>query len=191
MALTTWMTDPAHTDIQFSAKHLMVTTVRGKFTAVSGTLLLDEENPTNSSGIFNVEAASLTTGVEPRDQHLRSPDFLDVETYPAITFESTKVEAVAGNDYRVTGNLTIRGLTRPVTFDVEYLGTFTGMGGVRSVGFHATTGIDREAWGLTWNMPLETGGWLVGKEIRLEIDVAAELPAAATPVEPAGESAAA
>lgn len=174
MALTTWKTDPTHTDISFSAKHMMVTSVRGKFADVDGTLLLDEENPANSSGLFTVMAASLNTGAEKRDDHLRSADFFDAETFPAITFQSTKVEPAGGADYRVTGNLTIRGTTRPITFDVEYLGVYQGFGDARRAGFHATAKLNRDEWGLSWNVTLETGGWLVGKEITLEIDVAAE-----------------
>ena len=179
MALTTWKTDPTHTDISFSAKHMMVTSVRGKFADVDGTLLLDEENPANSSGLFTVMAASLNTGVQKRDDHLRSADFFDAATYPAMTFESTRVEPVGGDDYRVTGNLTIRGTTRPITFDVEYLGVYQGFGDARRAGFHATAKLNREEWGLSWNVSLETGGWLVGKEIKLEIDVAAEQVTAA------------
>lgn len=182
MALTTWKLDPAHTDIQFSAKHLMVTTVRGKFATVDGTLLLDEEHPTNSSGVFVVEAASLYSGVEQRDAHLRGADFLDTGNHPAITFETTKVEAAGGSDYRVTGNLTIRGVVRPATFEVEYLGRYQGFGGGPEVAFRATTTLNREDWDLNWNMPLATGGWLVGKDVRLEIDVAA-VPAAGAKLE--------
>ena len=174
MAVTTWKSDPTHTDVGFSAKHMMVTTVHGKFNAVEGTLLLDEENPTSSSGSFTVQAASVNTGVEKRDGHLRSADFFDAETWPTIDFTSTKVEAVAGADYRVTGDLTIRGTTRPVTLDVEFLGVYLGFGGARRAGFHATTRINREDWGLSWNMALETGSLLVGKEITLEIDLAVE-----------------
>ena len=180
MTTTTWTADPTHTDIGFSTKHMMVTTVRGKFTAVEGTLQLDESNPEASSGSFVVKTASVNTGVEGRDAHLRAVDFFDSEAWPTITFVSTAVRAVRGNDYRVTGDLTIKGVTRPVTFDVELLGLYEGFGGARRVGFHATATIDREAFGLTWNMPLQTGGWLVGKEIKLEIDLAAELAAVST-----------
>ena len=171
MTVTTWRTDPAHTDIQFSAKHMMVTTVRGKFADVAGTLTLDESDPTASSGAFTVHAASLSTGNEQRDGHLRSADFFDAETHPEITFVSTAVTPKGGNDYAVTGDLSIRGTTRPATFDVEFLGLYQGFEG-RRAGFHATTRLNREDWGLTWNVTLETGGWLVGKEIKLEIDLA-------------------
>jgi polyisoprenoid-binding protein YceI len=184
MTATTWKLDSAHTDIGFSAKHMMVTTVRGKFNAVEGTLLLDEENPVNSSGSFSVRADSINTGVEKRDGHLRSADFFDAETWPTIGFTSTRVEAARGGDYRVTGDLSIRGRTLPATFDVEFLGLYQGFGGVRRAGFHAVTKIDREDWGLSWNMALETGGLLVGKEIRIEIDLAVEEARAAV-TEPA------
>jgi polyisoprenoid-binding protein YceI len=171
MTVTTWRTDPAHTDIQFSAKHMMVTTVRGKFAEVDGSLTLDETDPTASAGAFTVRAASLSTGNEQRDGHLRSGDFFDAETHPEITFVSTAVTPKRGNDYAVTGDLTIRGTTRPVAFDVEFLGLYQGFEG-RRAGFHATTRLNREDWGLTWNVTLETGGWLVAKEIKLEIDLA-------------------
>ena len=174
MATTTWNLDTTHTDVIFAAKHMMVTTVRGKFATVSGSLQLDPENPTAATGSFTIDAASLNTGVEQRDGHLRSPDFFDVQNHPEITFVSTSVVAKGGDDYAVTGDLTIRGTTRPVTLDVEYLGLFASMGGARRAGFHATTKINREDWGLTWNVGLEAGGWLVGKDVKLEIDLAVE-----------------
>lgn len=172
--MSTWKIDAAHTDISYSAKHMMITTVRGTFDQVEGTLELDEEHPTNSRGEFRVAAASLNTGIEARDNHLRSADFFDVENHPWVTFVSTKVEAAGGNDYRVTGDLTIRGLTKPVTFDVELLGIRPGMRGGRHAGLSAKTKINRKDWGLNWNMALEAGGWLVGEVITLEIDVAAD-----------------
>jgi polyisoprenoid-binding protein YceI len=188
MATTTWNIDPAHTDIQFSAKHMMVTTVRGKFADVSGSITLDEETPTNSTGELTVQVASLNTGVEQRDAHLRSADFFDAANYPTATFKATRVAGKRGNEYAVTGDLTIRGTTLPVTLDLELLGFYTGMSGARRAGFHGSTKLDREAFGLTWNVALETGGWLVGKEIKLEIDLAVE---EAVAVAVAGASAAA
>ncbi len=175
MTVTTWNIDPAHTDVQFSAKHMMVTTVRGTFTAVEGSITLDEENPANSTGHFTIGVASLNTGVEQRDGHLRSADFFDADNHPTATFTATNVESKGGSDYRVGGDLTIRGTTRPVTFDVELLGFYTGMDGARRAGLHATGRINREDFGLTWNVALESGGWLVGKDIRLEMDLAVEL----------------
>ena len=181
MATKTFNIDKAHTDVIFATKHMMVTTVRGKFGSVDGTLNLDVENPIASSGTFTVDVASLNTGVDQRDAHLRSADFFDVERFPTMTFTSTKVVSKGGNDYQVTGDLTIRDVAKPVTFEVEYLGLYTAMNGTQRVGFHATGRINREDFGLTWNVALESGGWLVGKEIKIEIDVAAEeVVAAAT-----------
>ncbi len=179
MSTTTWNIDPAHTDVVFSTKHMMVTTVRGTFADVRGTITLDVENPAASTGEFTIGVASLNTGVEPRDAHLRSADFFDAENHPTATFTATTISAKGGNDYVVTGDLTIRGVTRPVSFDVELLGFYTGMNGARRAGFHATGKINREEFGLNWNVALETGGWLVGKDVRLELDLAIEEAAAA------------
>jgi polyisoprenoid-binding protein YceI len=179
MAVTTWNIDPAHTDVQFSAKHMMVTTVRGKFGVVSGSITLDDETPAKSTGELIVQVASLNTGVEKRDAHLRSADFFDAENHPTATFVATRIAGRGGKDYAVTGDLTIRGTTLPVTFDVELLGFYTGMNGARRAGFHGAGKLDREAFGLTWNVALESGGWLVGKEVRLEVDLAVEEAVAA------------
>ena len=185
MAATTWKTDLTHTDISFSTKHMMVTTVRGKFTEVEGTMTLDEANPGASGGSFTVKAASVSTGAEGRDQHLRGNDFFHTDNYPNITFVSSRVELVNESDYRVSGNLTILDVTRPVTFDVEFLGFYDGFTG-RRAGFHATARINRDDFGLTWNMPLQTGGWLVGKDVKLEIDLAMdEVVAEGVTAEPA------
>lgn len=174
MATTAFNVDKTHTDVTFSAKHMMVTNVRGKFRTVDGTLNLDPENPTASFGSFSVETASIDSGVDQRDGHLRSADFFDAEHFPTMSFTSTKVEAKRGDDYAVTGDLTIKDVTRPVTFDVEFLGLYASMAGARRAGFHATAKINREDFGLTWNVALETGGWLVGKDIKIEIDLAVE-----------------
>jgi polyisoprenoid-binding protein YceI len=193
----TWKIDPAHTDVSFSAKHMMITTVRGKFDRVEGALELDEAQPTRSRGEIRVGAASLSTGFEARDQHLRSADFFDVEKHEWIVVRTTSVELQDSGTYNVTADVTIRGETRPVTFDVAYLGTTPGMTGARHAGFSARAKVNRKDWGLNWNMALEAGGWLVGDEIKLDIEVAADevgvtaaIPAkAATPVEPAREGA--
>jgi polyisoprenoid-binding protein YceI len=179
MAVTTWNIDPAHTDVVFAAKHMMVTTVRGKFHDVSGTITLDEENPASSTGTFTVGVASLNTGVEPRDAHLRSADFFDAQNHPTATFTTTRIDARGGNHYQVTGDLTIRGTTLPATFEVELLGFYTGMDGARRAGFHGTGRIAREEFGLGWNVALESGGWLVGKEVKLELDLAIQEATAA------------
>lgn len=181
MTASTWKIDPTHTDVLFSAKHMMVTAVRGKFATVSGVIEADPQEPTTATGTFTVDVASLNTGVEHRDGHLRSADFFDAERFPTATFVSTRVEPKGGSDYRVTGDLTIRDVTRAVAFDVEVLGVYAGMDGSRRVGLHAEARINREDFGLTWNVALESGGWLVGKEIKLELDIAVEEAAAVVP----------
>jgi len=180
MALTTWNIDPSHSGVLFSAKYMMVTSVRGTFRAVEGTIQLDEENPANSTGAFSVQVASLDTGVEQRDGHLRSPDFFDAVNHPLATFSATTVAAKGNADYVVSGDLTIRGTTRQVSFEVEFLGVYAGMNGARRAGFHGTGKIARDDFGLNWNVALETGGWLVGKDVKLELDLAVEEAAAVT-----------
>ncbi len=175
--METWKIDPAHTDVAFSAKHMMVTTVRGKFDQVEGELLLDEGNPTNSRGEIRVSAASVSTGFEQRDQHLRSADFFDAANQPWIVATVTAIEQ-KGDRHVVHTGVTIRGITRSVAFDAEFLGVVKNMQGGRHAGFHLDGKVNREDWGLTWNMGLEAGGWLVGKEIKLEIDIAADSVAA-------------
>jgi polyisoprenoid-binding protein YceI len=170
--VSTWKIDPAHTDVLFSAKHMMVTTVRGSFGDIDGRIELDEAEPTRSSGRFTIQAASLDTNVAQRDAHLRSPDFFDVDRFPAIEFVSTGIERRGDDRYAVTGDLTIRDVTRPATFDVEVLGFYPSMQGGRRLGLSASAKLDREAWGLTWNVSLESGGWLVSKEIKVEIELA-------------------
>lgn len=165
-----WNLDPAHTHANFSARHMMVSTVRGGFDKVSGTVVFDPQNPAASSVEATIDVASINTGVADRDNHLRSADFLDVENHPTITFKSTNVKVTGDNTADVTGDLTIRGTTRPVTLKVEFLGETMGMNGAPVAGFEAQTKINREDFGLTWNVALETGGVLVGKEIKLNID---------------------
>ena len=174
---TTWRIDPAHTDILFSAKHMMVTTVRGTFRDVEGTLTLDETEPARSSASIRVATASLDTANQQRDGHLRSADFFDAENHPWLEFRSTAIEHVRGDEYRITGDLTIRETTRPIRFDAKLLGFYTGMEGQRRVGIAARTTINRKDWGLNWNVALEAGGWLVGEEIKVEVEVAADLAA--------------
>ena len=172
--LTDWTIDAAHTDVLFSAKHMMVTTVRGKFHEVEGTLRLDESNPTNSSAEIRISAASLATGNGQRDGHLRSADFFDAETHPTISFRSTSIEQVGTSDFRISGDLTIQKTTRPIVFDATFLGFYTSMQGTRRVGLSARTMINRKDWGLGWNVALETGGWLVGENVTIEIEIAAD-----------------
>ena len=171
--MSTWRIDPAHTDVSFSAKHMMVTTVRRKFDTVEGELELDEANPRNSRGEVRVAASSLSTGVQRRDDHLRSADFLDVEHHPTILVRVAKIEP-KGDRYRVATDLTIRGLTRPLVLSAKFLGIYPGMKGGRRVGFALSGTIARKVWGLNWNVALEAGGWLVGDAVKVEVDVAAD-----------------
>ena len=182
MSTTTWKLDPAHTDITFSAKHMMITTVRGTFADVDGTLEIDEVSPTTARGEIRVKTASISTGFGARDTHLRSADFFDVEQYPEIVVRFDGVEPAKGDDYRVTADVTIRDVTRPVTFDVEHVGETTNFQGTRHIAFTVRATINREEWGLNWNMALESGGWLVGKEIKLVVEVVADevVPASAS-----------
>ena len=176
--MTTWKLDSAHTQINFSAKHMMVTTVRGTFHDVEGTIELDESDPTRSRGEFRVATASVDTNFGARDAHLRSADFFDAETSPHIAFTSTEIRQVKDDTFEVTGDLTIRDVTKPATFTVELEGIVPGMGGGRHAGLSASTKLERDAWGLNWNVALEQGGWLVGKEIKLQIAIAADEVAA-------------
>lgn len=171
---TTWTIDAAHTDILFSAKHMMVTTVRGTFAEIEGTVTLDEMEPTRSHAELRIATGSVDTANGPRDGHLRSPDFFDAEHFPYLLFRSTSVEHVRGEDYRITGDLTIRETTRPVTFDATFLGFYTSMQGGRRAGISARTRINRKDWGLGWNVALETGGWLVGEDVTIEVEIAVD-----------------
>lgn len=179
--MNTFQLDTAHTSVSFTAKHMMITKVRGVFKGVTGTIQFDEADPTASSVAVEFPAASIDTGMEPRDNHLRSADFFDAETYPTLTFTSTSI-AMKGDRFAITGDLMIHGVTRPVVLDTEYLGIVTAMDGRRHAGFEATAKIKRSDWGLTWNVGLETGGWLVSDEIAIELEVAAD-ELAAVPAE--------
>lgn len=173
---TTWKIDPAHSSVEFAVKHMMFTTVRGRFKSFSGTITVDEDAPESSSAEVEIDAASIDTGVEDRDEHLRSEDFLDVERYPTITFRSKRVEGALdeeGSRFRVVGDLTIRDTTMEVTLDAIFEGVGKDPWGGQRAGFAATTEIDRRDWGLRWNQTLETGGILVGHNVRIELDVQA------------------
>jgi polyisoprenoid-binding protein YceI len=163
--------DPAHSAVEFVARHLMLTKVRGRFGRFEGTINVAEE-PFRSSVDVVIDAASVDTGDEKRDGHLRSGDFLNVEEYPTLEFHSTRLEPV-GERWTLEGDLTIRGVTRPVTLDVDYEGAVVDPFGNSRIGFSATTEIDREDWGLTWNVALETGGVLVGRKIVIDLTVSA------------------
>jgi polyisoprenoid-binding protein YceI len=175
-----WKIDQAHSNLSFVARYLMLTKVRGRFADFEGTLHIGE-TPDQSWVEVSIDAASIHTDTETRDEHLRSPDFLDVERFPKLTFKSTKVEQTGDTSLRVTGDLTIRDVTRPVVLDAEFEGTTKGIRGDTRVAFSANTEIDREEWGVMWNMTLETGGVLVGKRVRIELDVQAILQTDPTP----------
>jgi polyisoprenoid-binding protein YceI len=164
--------DASHTRIGFSARHAMVATVRGSFTEFEGTAHIDTATPANSSVKLDIKAESITTGNDQRDGHLRSGDFFENETYPNITFASTAVEK-DGEDWKVTGDLTIKGVSKPVTIVFEYTGSVIDPWGNARIGFEGSTTINRTDWGITWNTALEAGGVLVSDKVKLEFDVAA------------------
>ena len=164
--------DGAHTSVEFVGRHLMITKVRGRFSDVRGRITIGEE-PENSHVDVEIGAASLSSGNDDRDAHLRSPDFFDVERYPTITFRSTAVTALPDSTWEVVGDLTVRDTTRPVTLQVDFDGADISPIGDERIGFSAATDINREDFGLTWNMALETGGLLVGKTARIELAVQA------------------
>ena len=170
---TTWTVDKAHTQVEFGVKHMMFTTVRGQFRNVDATILLDEDNPNDSSVEAVIDAASIDTAAADRDAHLRSADFFDVETHPQLTFRSKRIEGASfreGEKFKLIGDLTIRGTTREVTLDVTFEGRGRDPWGVEKAAFTAEGKIDRHDFGLTWNQALETGGVLVGRDIKLMIN---------------------
>ena len=168
-APTAWKLDPTHSTIEFSAKHMMFTTVRGRFGQFEGTIRTPTAKPSDASVEVVMQAASIDTRTEQRDAHLRSADFLDVEQFPTVTFKSTKIEGTR-EKFTMTGDLTIRGVTKSVTLDVTYEGAGTDPWGGQRMGFSATGKLDRREFGLTWNQALEAGGVLVSNEIKLQVD---------------------
>lgn len=168
----TWSIDPSHSTVGFVVRHLGFSKVRGVFTAVEGTIEVADDL-TASTATATIQAASFDSGDAGRDEHVRSADFLDVERFPTLTFAATGVRHVGGSDYVVSGDLTIRGVTQPVELATEYLGSDTDPFGNVKTGFEATTEIDREAFGLTWNAALESGGVLVGRKVQIVLEVQA------------------
>jgi polyisoprenoid-binding protein YceI len=169
---STWTIDPAHTTVEFSVKHLMISTVRGHFGAVTGTVVLDEQNPLASTVTAEIDVTSIDTRQEQRDAHLRSADFFDVEQFPSIRFQSTRIER-DGDHFDVHGQLTIRDVTREVVLHTSDEGRGGDPWGGQRAAFSATTRIDRRDYGLTWNQALETGGVVVGNEIKISLEVQA------------------
>jgi polyisoprenoid-binding protein YceI len=171
---TTWTLDPTHSLVEFSAKHMMITTVKGRFAEVSGTIVADEQQSDRSSVHVEIDAASITTNVDQRDGHLRSADFLDVENHPTITFRSKRIEGTiteAGDEFKVIGDLTVRGVTREVVLDATFEGQGRDPWGGERASFSAESKIDRRDFGLTWNQALEAGGLLVSNGIKLSLEV--------------------
>ena len=169
-----WQIDASHSQIGFSVRHMMVSTVRGRFSTVSGTLNIDEANPANSWVEAEADTASISTNDANRDGHLRSADFFDAEKFPKVTFKSTSV-AKDGDNYKVTGDLTMHGVTKPVTFTVEYSGVIKDPYGLQRAGFDAQAKINRKDFGLGWGGVLETGGAIVSDEVKISLEFEATL----------------
>jgi polyisoprenoid-binding protein YceI len=168
-----WVIDSAHSSVQFAVRHMMVATVRGSFGKISGKVRWDPSNPAAAGVEAQVEVATIDTREPKRDAHLRSPDFFDAEKHPLMTFRSTSVTPAGPGRYRLAGELTIRGVSRPVIFDVEGPGEpIRGMGGELRTGATASTKINRKDFGMTWNRVLDTGGVAVGEEVTITVDVA-------------------
>jgi polyisoprenoid-binding protein YceI len=173
-ASTTWQLDPTHSSVEFAVKHMMMTTVRGRFKEIAATLHGDRDHPDQAAVEGTMQTASIDTGVADRDAHLRSADFFDAAAYPQITFHSTRVEnppRMEGDRFRVTGELSIHGTTMEVVLDCEYLGRGTDPWGKTRAGFGFRTELNRQDWGLKWNQAIETGGVLVANKVRIEGEV--------------------
>ena len=166
-----WNVDPTHSTVGFVARHLMVTKVRGRFTSFSGTVTIADD-PLRSKVDASVDLASVTTGDENRDGHLKSADFFNVEANPTMTFVSTSLEP-RGEKFELTGDLTIGGITKPVAFELEFDGVNVDPWGNTKAGFNAVAEINRKEWGLAWNVALETGGMLVGDKVKIELEIQA------------------
>ena len=173
--MTKWTIDPDHSAAWFSVRHLMIANVRGHFGRIAGTILFDPSDATHSSVEVTIDAVSICTGIKKRDDHLRSPEFFDVEKYPEITFKSKTVEIAGSNRCKVHGDLAIHGVIHPVTLEVEYFGPVRSPFGAASMGFTAKTMVNREDYGLTWNVPMEGGGVMVGKDAKIVLEVETDL----------------
>jgi polyisoprenoid-binding protein YceI len=178
MTTNNWNLDTVHSGINFTVRHMVVSKVRGRFAKFTGTVALDESDITRSSVEATIDVSSIDTGTAQRDDHLRSADFFDVERFPEIRFLSTRIEKVSGDRYRLTGELTIHGVTRSIALETEYGGRGKDPWGNERVGFTAKGAIDRKDFGLVWNQALETGGVLVSDRVELELEVQAVRAAA-------------
>jgi polyisoprenoid-binding protein YceI len=168
----TFVLDKSHTEVGFIARHLMVSKVRGRFTDFEGTIVVADD-PSESSVEVTIQAASINTNDENRDKHVRTNDFLSVDEFPALTFRSTKVELSSGGDWKVNGDLTVRGVTRPILLDVQFEGVIQDPWGNQRLGFTASGEIDRNDFGVSFNAVLETGGFVVSPKVKLEIEAEA------------------
>ena len=168
----TFVLDKSHTEVGFIARHLMVSKVRGRFTDFEGTIVVADD-PSESSVEVIIQAASINTNDENRDKHVRTNDFLSTDEFPALTFRSTKVELSSGGDWKVNGDLTVRGVTRPIVLDVQFEGVIQDPWGNQRLGFTASGEIDRNDFGVSFNAALETGGFVVSPKIKLEIEAEA------------------
>jgi len=166
-----WKIDPAHSEVNFTVRHMMISNVRGRFENFTGTVEFDQADPANSTVDVQIEAASINTREAQRDTHLRSGDFFDAENYPYLSFKSKNVEVLDDARGRIVGDLTIRNITREVLLETEFNGMSQSPWGFSSAGFSASTKINRKDWDLTWNMALETGGVLVSDEIKINIEL--------------------
>jgi polyisoprenoid-binding protein YceI len=168
---TTWKIDAAHSQVEFAVRHMMIATVRGRFADVKGTVVTDDSDPAKAEVDVVIDVNSIDTREAQRDAHLKSADFFDVEKFPVLTFKSTRVTGVHGDQFKLVGDLTIHGVTREVTLDVTTEGRATDPWGGERAGYSAVTRVNRKDFGLTWNQALETGGLIVGDEIKISLDL--------------------
>src|SRR6185436_19081144 len=168
---STWEIDPAHSSIQFGVRHLMISTVKGRFPKFTATAVADEKEPTRAIVEASIDAASIDTGEAKRDEHLRGPDFFDVAKYPTITFKSTKIEPAGDHRYKLHGDLTMHGVTKPVVLDVEATQQVKGMRGETRAGARATTKVNRKDFGINWSKTMDGGGVVVGDDVDVTIEV--------------------
>jgi polyisoprenoid-binding protein YceI len=170
-----WIIDPDHTVAGFVVRHFMVGNVRGQFNKISGIIFFDPSDPLSSGVEAAIEVSSLWTGIAKRDEHLKSPDFFDLQQFPLIIFKSTSIEITGSNRAKLRGELFIHGITRPAELEVEYFGPIKSSDGETTIGFSATTEIDRQDFGITWNVDVEPNGFMVGKKVKITLDVEADL----------------
>lgn len=172
MTKAKWKVDTVHSEVGFSVRHMMISTVKGQFTEFDGNFELDPQDLTDASIDFTIEANSIDTGMSGRDDHLRSDDFFDVENHPKLTFTATKIKQTSKDKYDMTGDFTIRGTTKPITFEVEFEGLAKDpMSGEEAAGFTAKTKINRKEFGLTWNAAVETGGVVVSDDVKINLEI--------------------